>query len=159
MTFDQIIDKLPAVNAILNSIAGTLLVIGYLLIRRKKYTAHGYVMGTAFAVSSVFLVSYLTHKAFRPNLEISSRFPALPDWMKYGYWFVVLLPHLILAVAMLPFILKGLWHAYKREWEKHRRVQKISIVMWLYVSITGVLIYWLLYHYFPAVNSANLGNG
>jgi len=145
---------LPTLNAILNGLATVLLVVGYVLIRQKKYAAHGVVMCSAFAVSSVFLFFYLLHKFYYPDIRLRERFPNLPDWMAYIYWFVILIPHLILAVVMLPMIAKGFWHAYKRDWARHRAINRYTIWVWLYVSATGVLIYWLLYHYFPAVSAA-----
>ncbi len=146
---------LPTINAALNSLAATLLIIGYVLIRQKKYAAHGIVMISAFITSSVFLFFYLLHKYYFPDIRLRERFPNLPNWMAYIYWFVVLIPHLILAVAMLPMIAIGFWHAYMRQWQKHRAINQYTIWVWLYVSVTGVVIYFLLYHYFPAVSQTN----
>jgi putative membrane protein len=151
-------ETLPAINATLNSIATILLVVGLVLIRRKNHRAHGYTMATALCVSAAFLVCYLAHKAMFGDRAINRFYPDIPQAWKYVYWFVILIPHLILAVGMLPFIAKGLWHAYKRQWDKHRAVNRVTIWVWLYVSITGVVIYWLLYHHFPALQQqANPG--
>jgi uncharacterized membrane protein YozB (DUF420 family) len=134
-------ETLPAINATLNGLSTILLITGFVLISYDKWRAHGYVMLAAVVSSALFLVGYLAHKAMYPNFSIVDRFPNLSVSWRYAYWFVILIPHLILAVAMLPFIGLGLWHAYKRIW------------IWLYVSVTGVLIYWLLYHLFPALNA------
>jgi uncharacterized membrane protein YozB (DUF420 family) len=147
------IDLLPTINATLNSLATILLCAGFILIKQKQYRAHGIVMTSAFVTSAVFLVFYLLHKFYRPNFEVRARFPNLADAWVYFYWFVVLIPHLILAVAMLPFIGMAFWHAYNRAWEKHKRITRWLVWVWLYVSVTGVLIYALLYHLFPALNA------
>jgi putative membrane protein len=144
---------LPTLNAALNGLATLLLIVGYVLIKQKKYKAHGIVMSSAFFTSAVFLVFYLLHKYYYPDIRLRERFPDLPSWMAYVYWFVILIPHLILAVAMLPMIFLGFLHAFNRQWDKHRAINRYTIWIWLYVSATGVLIYWLLYHYFPAVTS------
>ena len=102
--------------------------------------------------SALFLACYILHKAFRHDLQITTRFPNLSNAWRYTYWFAILIPHLILAIVMLPFIVKGLWHASRREWRAHRLTNRWTIWIWLYVSVTGVLIYYLLYHLFPRLN-------
>jgi putative membrane protein len=146
-----VIDLLPTINASLNALATVLLCVGFVLIRRKQYRAHGIVMSSAFAVSAIFLVCYLIHKFYKPDIRLRERFPDLPAAWAYFYWFVVLLPHLVLAVAMLPFIGLAFWHASKRAWDKHRRITRWLVWVWLYVSVTGVVIYLLLYQLFPAI--------
>lgn len=145
------IESLPAINATFNGISFLLLCTGFVLIKQGKWRAHGMTMAAALVSSSLFLVGYLVHKVYYPDIRISTRFPNLGAGWKYTYWFVILIPHLILAVVMLPFIAKGLWHAYRREWVKHRNTNRYTIWIWLYVSLTGVLIYYLLYHLFPAL--------
>ena len=146
-------ETLPAVNAFFNGLSTLLLVTGFILITYDKWRAHGIVMLGAVVSSSLFLVGYLVHKWYFPDIRLSTRFPNLSDAWKYTYWFAILIPHLILAVAMLPFIGLGLWHAYQRNWVAHRRINRFTIWIWLYVSVTGVLIYWLLYHLFPTLNA------
>ena len=146
------IDQLPAINATLNGITTVLLVTGFVLIRQGKWRAHGYVMATAVACSTLFLAGYLLHKVYHPDIRLAQRFPNLGNGWRYTYWFAILIPHLILAIVMLPFIAKGLWHAYRREWAQHRATNRLTIWIWLYVSVTGVLIYYLLYHLFPRLN-------
>ena len=146
-------ETLPAINATLNGITTILLVVGYVLIRRRRMRAHGLVMLSAVVCSAVFLAGYLTHKFYYPDVRIASRFPNLSDAWRYTYWFAILIPHLILAVAMLPFIGAGLWFAYTKQFARHRRIQRVTLPIWLYVSVTGVLIYWLLYHHFPSLNA------
>jgi uncharacterized membrane protein YozB (DUF420 family) len=146
-------DVLPSVNATLNGITTVLLIAGFVLIRQKKWRAHGITMIAATACSTLFLAGYLLHKVYHHDLKIATRFPNLSDAWRYTYWFAILLPHLVLAVVMLPFIYVGLWRAYKREWLKHKQINRFTIWIWLYVSITGVLIYYLLYHLFPTLNA------
>ena len=148
------IDQLPALNAVLNGLSTILLIVGFVMIKRGNWRAHGYVMVAALISSATFLVGYLIHKWFRTDIRIATRFPNLSDAWRYTYWFAILIPHLILAVGMLPLIGLGLWYAYQRDWAKHRRINRWSLPIWLYVSVTGVLIYWLLYHHFPALNAA-----
>lgn len=147
---------LPAINATLNGLSTILLIVGFVLIKQGKWRQHGYVMAAALVSSAVFLAGYLTHKYILryEDVRISARFPNLGSGWRSFYYFVVLIPHLILAVGMLPFIGLGLWHAYKRDWAKHRRINRWTLPIWLYVSVTGVLIYWLLYHLFPTLNAA-----
>jgi uncharacterized membrane protein YozB (DUF420 family) len=140
---------LPFINAILNSIATVLLVTGFILIRKKNHRGHGWVMATALLVSTAFLVCYLAHKQMYGNRSLERFYPDIPGFWKHLYLWVILTPHLLLAIGMLPFILAGLAAAYKRQWAKHRAVNRVIIWVWLYVSITGVIIYYLLYHHFP----------
>lgn len=146
MTFTA--DQLPALNAMLNGAAAGLLVAGYVMIRRRRYQAHGWTMGLAFLVSSLFLIGYLTHKHLRGDQ--TSRIIAGRDLgaLKTVYY-VILVPHVILAAVMVPMILTLLYRAARRQWEKHRRLARWTLPIWLYVSVTGVVIYFMLYHLFP----------
>jgi uncharacterized membrane protein YozB (DUF420 family) len=142
-------ESLPAINATLNGCSAILLTVGYVLIRRRQMRAHGMVMLAATISSALFLAGYLVHKFYYPDIRLSTRFPNLSNAWRYTYWFAILIPHLVLAVVMLPFIALGLWHAAHRQFDRHKRVNRITIWMWLYVSVTGVIIYFLLYHVFP----------
>ena len=146
-------DYLPAINATLNGITTILLLTGFVLIKQKKMRAHGMVMLSATVCSALFLAGYLLHKVFHHDFTVKDRFPNLPDAWRIFYLYIVLFPHLILAVVMLPFIGAGLWFAYKRRFDLHKRVNRFTIWIWLYVSVTGVLIYYLLYHLFPDLNA------
>lgn len=146
---------LPPINATLNGVATVLLIVGYLAIRRRNYRVHGWIMACAFAVSTLFLVGYLGHKIVlyaetgRSETRVTEAFPLSPKWLRYVYW-TILLPHVLLAMVMVPMILTVLLRAYWRQWEKHRRLARRTFPIWLYVSITGVVIYAMLYHVFPA---------
>lgn len=140
---------LPAINATLNGISTILLIIGYIAVRRGLYRRHGIAMVAAFVTSSIFLVCYLWHKVLlheatgRYNIDTSGYEPA---WLRYVYLLVLLLPHLVLAMAMLPMVLTTLCFAARRNWRMHTRFSRPTLWIWLYVSVTGVLIYVMLYH-------------
>jgi uncharacterized membrane protein YozB (DUF420 family) len=144
-------EDLPALNATLNGISTILLVVGYVAIKRDRaanYRLHGWTMASAFVVSTLFLIGYLTHKYTRG--EQTTKLTAGMDlgWVKQVYY-VILVPHVILAAVMVPMIVMVLLRAYWRQWDKHRRLARWTFPIWLYVSITGVVIYWMLYHLFP----------
>lgn len=140
---------LPAINATLNAISTILLVAGYLCIRRDKWRAHAVLMLSALATSAAFLACYVTYHSYRMRHGIGvSRFPASP-WRPV--YLSILIPHTILAVAILPLIGTTVIMAALRKWPAHRRVAIITFPLWLYVSITGVVVYWMLYHLAPTL--------
>jgi putative membrane protein len=141
----DLVPLLPHVNASLNALATVLLVAGYVLIKQRRETAHKWTMLACFAVSIVFLACYLTYHAIAGSKEFPS-YP--PPAIRYTYY-VILVTHIVLA-ALVPFlaiatIATGLWDL--RLW--HLRIARWTFPIWLYVSITGVLVYLLLYQLFP----------
>jgi uncharacterized membrane protein YozB (DUF420 family) len=133
------VTDLPAVNATLNAIAGTLLVCGYVMIRRGRIQAHRRFMLSAFATSALFLVSYLIYHA-----NVGSRpFPGQGS-VRFVY-FSILITHVILAAAILPLALITLTHALRDRFERHVPIARWTLPIWLYVSVTGVVVYLLLY--------------
>jgi uncharacterized membrane protein YozB (DUF420 family) len=133
------VHDLPAVNATLNSLSALLLMTGYVLIRRRRLTAHRNVMIAALVTSTVFLTSYLVYHA-----QVGSvRFPG--TGLPRTIYLTILLTHTVLAAAV-PF-LAGItaWRAYKKQWLRHVRIAKWTLPIWLYVSVTGVVVYWMLY--------------
>jgi uncharacterized membrane protein YozB (DUF420 family) len=135
------IHDLPLLNAILNSTSAILLLAGYYCIRRGKWKAHGGFMISAVVVSAGVLVSYLIYHAKIGHR--SSHLGMTPLGITY---YTILFSHLILAMVMVPMIVMVLWRAARRQWEKHRSLAQPTLFIWLYVSITGVVIYWMLYH-------------
>jgi putative membrane protein len=135
----------PALNATLNALSALCLVAGYLCIRRKRIQWHRGFMSAAFLLSTGFLVSYVIY-----HLEVGSvRFQG-QGWIRPVY-FTLLLTHIVLAAAILPLALLTLARALREQFDLHRRIARWTLPIWLYVSLTGVLIYWLLYHaYAPA---------
>ena len=130
---------LPAVNAALNSLSALLLITGYVLIRQRRLTAHRNVMIAALVTSTVFLTSYLIYHAQVGSVRFSGT--GLPRTI----YLAILLTHTVLAAAV-PF-LAGLtaWRAYRKQWARHVRIARWTLPIWLYVSVTGVVVYWMLY--------------
>ena len=139
-------ESLPAINAGLNGLSTALLIAAYVFIRRRNIRAHATCMISATAVSTLFLVGYLAHK-FISGDKTSGLEPGLLRTV----YFAILIPHIILAMVMLPMILLTLWRAYRRQWDRHKRIARPTYWIWLYVSVTGVVIYWMLYHLFPGM--------
>jgi uncharacterized membrane protein YozB (DUF420 family) len=130
---------LATANAILNSVAAVLLVAGWVFILRGNWRAHRVAMVSAFATSAVFLVSYLTYHW----LEGSRKY-AGPESLRILYY-AILLTHVLLAAAVPILALRMFFHAWRGRWEAHRKLGRITMPVWLYVSVTGVVIYWMLY--------------
>lgn len=143
-------ESLPALNAALNGLATVLLVAAYVAVRRRNYRAHGLLMAGAFGVSCLFLAGYLTHKSLRGD-QTSAIIADRELGILRTVYYVILVPHVILAAVMVPMILMLLVHAARRRWESHRRLARWTLPVWLYVSVTGVVIYAMLYHVFPAM--------
>ena len=139
-----------AVNATLNGASTVLLILGLVLIKQKKRIAHQNVMLAALTMSAVFLICYLTSKIIYEDLttKVMSGGKA-PAWATALY-LAVLFPHLIAAIGMLPMIGKALYHAYQGDFEKHRKIARPTWYIWFYVSLSGVLVYWMLYHWLPS---------
>jgi uncharacterized membrane protein YozB (DUF420 family) len=137
------VHPLATTNAVLNGLATLLLVAGWVSIRRGNVKAHRAAMGAAFAVSAVFLVSYLA----RYCLEGTHRF-AGPQAVKPVY-LAILFTHIPLAALVPVLALRMFFLAWKGRFDAHRRLGRITLPIWLYVSVTGVLIYLMLYRWFP----------
>lgn len=131
---------LPTVNATLNACSGALLVLGYWFIRQRRIAAHRACMLAAFAVSALFLLSYVIYHA-----QVGSRPFTGVGWIRTVY-FAVLIPHVILAAAILPLAIITLRRGLRMDVIRHRRIARWTLPIWLYVSVTGVIVYWMLYH-------------
>ena len=138
---------LPTINAGLNSLATVLLIAGYVLIKRGHRDAHKKVMLTAFVTSILFLGFYLAyHFALKHYTgEASQRFQG--EGVIRPVYFTILITHVILAAAVPVLALITIYRGLKEQWEKHRRIAKITFPIWVYVSVTGVIIYAMLYHW------------
>ena len=130
---------LPALNAILNSIAACLLVTGWFLIRAKRVQAHKRVMLTAFGVSTLFLISYLVYH-FNVGSVRFQRTGAIRT-----VYLTILATHTVLAAAVPVLAIITLRHAWRARYDRHRRIARWTLPIWLYVSVTGVVVYWMLY--------------
>lgn len=137
---------LPVVNASLNGLSTVFLVLGYYYIRRDRQRAHRNCMVSALATSTLFLVSYLTYHYYVSNVlqRGPTRFTS-PEWLRPIY-LGILASHTILAMVILPLVIITVIWAIRGRWEKHRRLARWTWPLWIYVSITGVVIYILLYH-------------
>jgi uncharacterized membrane protein YozB (DUF420 family) len=136
------ITDLPAVNATLNAIAGVLLVCGYVMIRRGRVTAHRRLMLSAFATSALFLVCYVIYHANVGSRPFSGRGPVR------AVYFTILITHVLLAAAILPLALITLTHALRARFDRHVPIARWTFPIWLYVSVTGVVVYLMLYRLF-----------
>jgi putative membrane protein len=141
-------DILPHINASLNALAAVLLVIGYVLIKRQRVVAHKWTMLSCFGVSVVFLGCYLFYHLVL--LEGASRkFPTYPPTaVRYGYY-LILLTHVVLAAAVPFLAVITIYLGLKDRRQAHRKLARWTFPIWLYVSVTGVVVYVMLYHLFP----------
>jgi putative membrane protein len=140
---------LPTVNAILNGLSALFLTAGYIAIRQGRTGAHRKLMLAAFSISTLFLISYLTYHSY--VAYVLQRGPTRfvdPAWFR-PYYLAILLTHTILAAAVLPMVLITLFHGWRGVFDRHRRIARWTWPLWMYVSITGVTIYLLLYRIFP----------
>jgi uncharacterized membrane protein YozB (DUF420 family) len=133
------VHDLPALNASLNATSAVLLLIGYALIRARRLTAHRNVMIAALACSTLFLISYLTYHA-----QVGSvRFPG--TGAARTLYLTILLTHTVLAAAVPVLAIITVSRAWRRRWPRHVAIARWTLPIWLYVSVTGVVVYWMLY--------------
>ncbi len=130
---------LPALNAGLNATSAFLIVLGFILIKQRAWTGHALCMCLAMLVSTLFLVSYLYYHYHHGRTPFPHH-----GWIRPVY-FTILISHTILAVTVLPLALATLYQALRSRFEKHVWIARITFPIWLYVSVTGVVIYWMLY--------------
>jgi putative membrane protein len=137
------LSDLPAINAGLNSTSAVFLLAGYYFIRKRDQNAHRNCMIGALVTSSLFLVSYLTYH-FNAGRTVFRD----PAWFRPIY-LTILITHTLLAVVIVPMVLVTLSRALKARFDSHRRIARWTWPIWMYVSVTGVVIYLLLYQIFP----------
>jgi len=135
---------LPAVNACLNGLSAVFLTTGYVFIRRGNKIAHRNCMVSAFVTSTIFLICYLTYHF---TVRTVTRFEK-PEWFRPIY-LTILLTHTVLAVVIVPLVLMTLGRAVKQRFDLHKKIARWTWPLWMYVSVTGVVIYLLLYQIFP----------
>lgn len=135
---------LPAVNAALNSLSAVFLALGFIFIKRGNKIAHRNCMIAAFTTSIVFLSCYLTYHA---TVKTVTHFVE-PAWFRPIY-LGILLTHTVLAVVIVPLILMTLYRARRQDFEGHKRIARWTWPLWMYVSVTGVGVYLMLYRIFP----------
>ena len=132
----------PALHAALNGSCAAVLLVGYWLIRRRRITAHAVFMILAGLLTATFLASYLTYHASAGSTKFQGE-----GWARILY-FTILISHTILAALVAPLVGSLYWFAGSRQWGKHRKVARVTLPIWVYTSITGVLVYYMLHVWF-----------
>lgn len=135
-------DFLPALNASINATVSFLLVLGYWFIRTGKKNAHRIAMTTAIGLSALFLISYVTYHTTHESTSFGGE-----GFIRYLYFFV-LLTHIVLAIVIVPLVLITFSRAWSGRFDKHRKIARITLPIWLYVSVTGVLVYFMISPYY-----------
>jgi putative membrane protein len=133
------ISELPALNATLNGVSAVLLAGGYVAILNRRILLHKICMVSAFLTSTIFLISYLTYHAHVGSVRFNHF-----GWIRPVY-FSVLFTHTILAALIVPLVLVTLSRALQEKFERHKKIARWTLPLWFYVSVTGVVIYWMLY--------------
>ena len=137
------VSSLPAVNATLNAVSALLLISGYFAIRRGQRGTHRALMLSALVVSIVFLASYVYYH----SQVGTTRFTA-EGWVRLVY-FIILGSHTVLAIVIVPLVIATLYFAFRENFQRHRRLARITLPTWICVSITGIVVYLMLYQWFP----------
>jgi putative membrane protein len=134
---------LPAVNAALNGLSATLLTVGFICIKQRRVAAHRTCMLGALASSTLFLICYVTYHTYAGRTVFRE-----PAWFRPIY-LTILFTHTVLAVTIVPMVLITARRALAQRFELHKKIARWTWPLWMYVSLTGVLIYYLLYHRYP----------
>jgi putative membrane protein len=137
------IKQLPKLNALINGTTFFMLIAGLLAIKNKNIKRHKFFMWSALTLSVVFLLSYVTYHALAPNTHYGGE-----GFMKYVYFFV-LFSHILLSAVIVPLVLITLSRALSEKYDKHKKIAKITLPLWLYVALTGVLVYIMISPYYP----------
>ncbi len=135
------VDQLPALNALLNSASTLFIIAGFVAIKKKKYLAHMKLMLTAFITSSLFLISYLVYHNFVGHTPFPGEGAIRP------VYFTILISHIILSAFVVPLVLTSYYFAFSGKFKTHRKVSMWTLPIWLYVSVTGVVIFFMLNAY------------
>ena len=133
------VSDLPALNATLNATSALLLCLGWILIKRGRWTQHRAVMIAAVCTSVLFLISYLTYHAQVGSVRFTKSGPIRT------LYFTILLTHTILAVVIVPMVLVTLSRGLSKRFDRHRAIARWTLPLWMYVSVTGVVVYFMLY--------------
>ena len=135
---------LPHLNAALNSTSAVFLVLGYRFIKQRRIIAHRNCQLSALTASVLFLASYLTYHYFHGSTRFAGQGIVRPIYL------TILLTHTVLAVVIVPLVLVTLTRALRGDFQRHRRIARVTLPLWLYVSVTGVIVYLMLYHIYPS---------
>lgn len=140
----EFVSYLPHVNACLNGTSALLLLAGFRSIKSHNVAAHRACQVSALVVSLLFLASYLTYHYYHGATRFQGTGLARP------IYFTILFSHTILAIVIVPFVIITFYRALKQDFTRHRRIARITLPLWLYVSVTGVIVYLMLYHIYPS---------
>jgi putative membrane protein len=140
------VSDLPALNASLNALSTVFLTFGYIFIKQQKRDAHRNCMVAAVITSAVFLVCYVLHKILVRGVHT----PFGGEGPIRTFYYLMLISHILLAMAIVPLVLITMSRALKQRWEFHKKIARWTWPIWMYVSVTGVLVYFMLYKWFPA---------
>jgi uncharacterized membrane protein YozB (DUF420 family) len=140
----------PHLNASLNALSGVFLLTGFYFIMRRRVAEHRFCMISASTVSALFLVSYLTHHAVRTYYFGLGPTKFSGEGVIRPIYFTILTSHTFLAAFVAPCVIATLWRALKGRYDSHRKLARLVFPVWLYVSVTGVIVYLLLYQIYPA---------
>jgi len=141
---------LPHINALLNATSGVFLITGYVLIRRRKIRAHRRSMIAAFIASIIFLVSYVLYHSLLAYYLGQGPTKFKGEGIIRPVYFFILITHTFLAIIIVPFVIITLRRGLKGNYDKHRRIARWTFPLWLYVSVTGVIVYLMLYQIYPS---------
>jgi uncharacterized membrane protein YozB (DUF420 family) len=141
------VSDLPALNATLNGVAALFLLAGYVFIRQRRISAHRASMLAAVVASALFLVSYVAYHANAGSKPFPGTGPVR------AVYFFILVTHIVLAAAIVPMVLMTLSRALKQRFDRHAVIARRTFPLWLYVSLTGVVIYLMLYRFYPGPGS------
>ncbi|MFZ1699378.1 MAG: DUF420 domain-containing protein [Pyrinomonadaceae bacterium] len=145
----EFLSFVPHVNASLNTSSGVLLIAGFIFIQKGQVAFHRRCMLGASAVSALFLVSYLTHHAVRTYYFGLGPTKFTGEGIVRPVYFTILTSHTILAAVVGPFVLMTLYRGLKGQYDSHKKIARLVFPVWLYVSASGVVVYFLLYQMFP----------
>lgn len=138
------VSYLPHLNACLNGTSALLLFSGYVSIKARNVAVHRLCQVSALVVSLLFLTSYVTYHAYHGTTRFQGTGLARP------IYFTILTSHTILAIAIVPLVIITFYRAFRQDFVRHRRIARITLPLWLYVSITGVIVYLMLYQIYPS---------
>lgn len=146
----ELLKIFPHLNAALNATSGVFLLFGLFFILSRRVHAHRVCMLGASSISALFLVSYITHHVIRTSIYGLGPTKFTGEGLPRPIYFTILTSHTILAAIVAPFVIMTLWRALKGRFDAHRRLARLVYPVWLYVSVTGVAVYLMLYQFFPA---------
>ena len=138
------IPYLPHLNAFLNTTSAVFLIAGFSFIRARHIKAHRNCQVTAVVTSTLFLISYVTYHYYHGETRFLGQGTVRP------FYFAVLISHVILAIVIVPLVIITVYRAARGDFSRHRRIARWTLPLWLYVSVTGVIVYLMLYHIYPS---------